>query len=204
VIKRNDEIIPVFRFAKLVGIAEPRYGYLPEINSSIKLVDMAKSNSPTSTPKMLGNKPQLQIHVPSVAIPTTHSPILIESPSSQEFGFSPVDGSMRELLLYTIGMLPDDVLSPSTWRMHAYESPVSSPLSLSYLVSETGVTVEITGYDNGQYVVRLLGPQMMGENESALISVNLLGKCFGERCDVPAWKVRESLMERINYNHSLD
>lgn len=107
-------------------------------------------------------------------------------------------------------MLPDHVLSPSSWRMHAFDEDNHSPLALSYVVPETNVTVEITGYANGQYVVRLYGQQspVVADKEviqSPLVSVSVLGHhCFGERYDVPAWKVRESLMERIKWNVGLD
>jgi cellobiose-specific phosphotransferase system component IIB len=96
--------------------------------------------------------------------------------------------------------------------MQGFSNDNGSPLALSYAVPETNITVEITGYANGQYVVRLLGPQqstMIEEKEdicqSPLISVSVLGhQCFGEEYDVPAWKVRESLMERIKWSPSLD
>lgn len=90
--------------------------------------------------------------------------------------------------------------------MHAFDES-SNPLNLSFIVPETNVTVDITGYANGQYVVRLIGQQgsFGEEKETPLIALSILGHdCFGERYDVPAWKVRESLMERIGWYQGLD
>lgn len=108
-------------------------------------------------------------------------------------------------------MLPDHILSPSTWRTDALVADISSPMSLSYVVPETNVTVEVTGYANEQYVIRLLGQQNLLEedkgngNSSPLIAVSILGhQCDGERYDVPAWKIRESLLERIGWNREID
>jgi hypothetical protein len=73
----------------------------------------------------------------------------------------------------------------------------------SYGVPETNITVEVTGYANEQYVVRLLGQQgFEGDNEmSPLVAVSVHGnESDGQRYDVPAWKVRETLVERIGWD----
>jgi hypothetical protein len=90
--------------------------------------------------------------------------------------------------------------------MHAFDQS-SSPLNLSFIVPETNITVEVTGYANEQYVVRLLGQQWIygEEKETPLVAVSILGHhCFGERRDVPAWKVKEALMEKIACDQGLD
>ena len=76
-------------------------------------------------------------------------------------------------------------------------------MTLRYIVPETNVTVEVTGYDNGQFVVRL---QQYGEGVSGgmpLVAVSINGRGDG-RTEVPAWKVRESLMERVAWNRELE
>lgn len=156
----------------------------------------------TSTLPMTPNsKPQLRVNIPSWTVSSdgTTPPFEPLSPSP-----TPVERSARTLLQYTIERLPDDVLSPSSWRMH---NNSSSPMNLSFVVPETNVTVDVTGYANGQYVVRLLGSQCSfgEEKETPLVAVSVSGhECFGERYDVPAWKVRESLMERIGWHQGLD
>lgn len=119
---------------------------------------------------------------------------------------SPDESSTRSLLLYTMEMLPDHVLSPVSWRMHAMSPGKNSPTMLSYVVPETNVVVEVTGYVNGQYVVRLLGRGLDEvEDDPPLISMSILGhRADGESYDVPAWKVRETLMEKIAWNKHLD
>src|SRR5271169_1030133 len=107
------------------------------------------SPSPPMTPTF---KPRLRVNIPSWSISpattSTSTPSFVPlSPS-----LTPVEPSTRTLLQYTIEMLPDHVLSPSSWRLHALDES-SSPLNLSFLVPETNVTVEVTGYVNGQYVV---------------------------------------------------
>jgi hypothetical protein len=112
--------------------------------------------------------------------------------------------------MYTIGMLPDHVLSPSSWNLYAFDPTKSSPMTLFYFVPETNVTVQITGYANGQYVVRLLGQQTSSvdretRSDSPLVAVSICGSPIdGERQDVPAWKVRETLMERIEWDKQLE
>ena len=105
-----------------------------------------------------------------------------------------------------MGKLPDHVLSPISWRLHALSPGKNSPSTLSYVVPETNVVVEVTGYINGQYVVRLLGGGTEGlGDEEPLISVSILGhQCDGEIYDVPAWKVRETLIEKIAWNQGLE
>lgn len=80
-------------------------------------------------------------------------------------------------------------------------------MTLTFLVPETNVTFEVTGYANGQFVLRLLGQQnWFGEEKmKPLVAVSILGhECFGEKFDVPAWKVRECLMEKIGWHQGLD
>ena len=156
------------------------------------------SPSPPLTPTF---RPQLQINIPTWTISTpSFSPL---SPS-----FTPVERSTRSLLQYTMEMLPDHLLSPSSWRKkHPFNDASSSPMTLTFLVEETNVTVEVTGYANGQFVLRLLAQQnSFGEEKmTPLVAVSILGhECFGEKFDVPAWKVRESLMERIGWHQGLD
>jgi hypothetical protein len=158
-------------------------------------------------------KPQLRVNIPSWIPPpgTASSPPSFGTPLTQRSpSLSSSEISTRSLLLYTIEMLPDRILAPSTWRSHALVADPSSPMSLSYLVPETNVTVEVTGYANEQYVIRLLGQQNLLEEDKAginspLIAVSILGhQCDGERYDVPAWKIRESLLERIGWNREID
>ena len=90
---------------------------------------------------------------------------------------------------------------------------------LFYLVPETGVTLQITGYANGQFVVRLLtetfASALNGHDASEakrtrerepVVAISVCGgwNYDGESVDVPAWKVREALMERIIWNRYLD
>lgn len=99
-------------------------------------------------------------------------------------------------------MLPDDVLSPSSWRSNGF-SKYSSPLKFSYEVAETNITIEVTGYANEQYVVRLLGQHGFEAQKemSPLVAVSVHGnESDGQRYDVPAWKVRETLAERIGWD----
>jgi len=73
----------------------------------------------------------------------------------------------------------------------------------SYQVPETNITFEVTGYVNEQYVVRLLGQQGFDEDMemSPLVAVSVHGnESDGQRYDVPAWKVRETLVERIEWD----
>jgi hypothetical protein len=86
-------------------------------------------------------------------------------------------------------------------------------MALFYLVPETGVTVQVTGYANGQFVVRLLAKQTNevrgkeGEGErEPVVAISVSGGIDyeGESMDVPAWKVRETLIERIIWNRNLD
>lgn len=74
---------------------------------------------------------------------------------------------------------------------------------MRYFVPETNITVEVTGYANGQFVVRL---QQSDEGLSPgrpLVAVSISGRGDG-RMEVPAWKVRENLMERVAWNRDLD
>jgi hypothetical protein len=167
--------------------------------------------SPPLTPPL---KPQLRVDIPSwtvsLAAPS-YSPPSASSLTPWSPPDSPVSASTRSLLMYTIGMLPDHVLSPSSWKLYAFDPTKSSPLTLFYFVPETNVTVQITGYANGQYVVRLLGQQIsLVENKEVrydlpLVAVSICGSPGdGERQDVPAWKVRETLMERIEWDKELE
>jgi hypothetical protein len=125
---------------------------------------------------------------------------------------SPVSASTRNLLQHTIGTLPDHVLSPLSWKRHAHEPHISKPLTLLYFVPETNVCVQITGYANGQYVVRILGQQQISpferqkrEYEVPLVTVTIYACQYdGEWQDVPAWKVREKLMERVDWDRELE
>jgi hypothetical protein len=164
--------------------------------------------SPPITPPL---KPQLRVDIPSwtvsLSTPSTSPPY--DSASSQGSSLIP-DTSTRGLLLYTIGMLPDHVLSPSSWRTHSLSMDKASPMTVYYLVPETSVSLQVTGYANDQYVVRLLGQkgpsgEMGNDSPSPLIAVCISGHQHdGISKDVPAWKVRETLMERIQWNKNLD
>src|SRR5271169_5891562 len=98
------------------------------------------SPSPPLTPTF---RPQLQVNIPTWTISTpSFSPL--------SASFTPVERSTRSLLQYTMEMLPDHVLSPSSWRKtHSFNDESSSPMTLTFLVEETNVTVEVTGYANG-------------------------------------------------------
>src|SRR5579859_7628829 len=117
--------------------------------------------SPPMTPNL---KPQLRVNIPSWTVSLSQPS---NSPPSESFlagqwspsSISPVSASTRNLLQYTIGTLPDHVLSPKSWRLHAHETYASKPMTLLYFVPETNVCVQITGYANGQYVVRIMGQQ---------------------------------------------
>ena len=156
------------------------------------------SPSPPLTPTF---RPQLQVNIPTWTISApSFSPL--------SASFTPVERSTRSLLQYTLEMLPEHVLSPSSWRKTpSFNEESSCPMSLTFLVEETNVTVEVTGYANGQFVLRLLGQQnSFGEEKiTPLIAVSISGhECFGEKFEVPAWKVRESLMERIGWHQGFD
>ena len=170
--------------------------------------------SPPMTP---GFKPQLRVNIPSWTIslstlsnntPPSSSSLGQWSPSA----ISPVSASTRDLLQYTIGTLPDHVLSPKSWRLHASEPNSSKPMTLLYFVPETNVCVQITGYTNGQYVVRIMGQQtspvmeyQKQGYEIPLVAVNIYACQYdGEWQDVPAWKVREKLMERVDWDKELE
>lgn len=87
-------------------------------------------------------------------------------------------------------------------------------MTLLYFVPETNVCVQITGYANGQYVVRIMGQQISpvvageeqrGGYETPLVAVNIYAcQYHGEWQDVPAWKVREILMERVDWDKELE
>jgi len=78
-------------------------------------------------------------------------------------------------------------------------------MTLLYFARGTNITVEITGYSNGQYVVRLLGRQLADENlERALVAVSISDyQCDGEWQDVPCRKVREMLAEKVEWDQEL-
>src|SRR5438046_3054910 len=156
-----------------------------------------KNMSPPPPPSTPTFPPRLEVTIPTWKVPTPSlSPV---SPS-----FTPVEGSIRSLLQYTVALLPDQILSPSSWRSNSINDEFSSPVTLSFVVQETNVTLEVTGYANGQYVVRLLG-QQESDKWTPLVAVSVLGhECFGEMYDVPAWKVRETLMEKIGWHQGLD
>ena len=148
-------------------------------------------------------KPNLRVSIPQrESCPSSSSS---SSTSATQWSSSPptsIDFSTRSLLLYTLSMLPDHVLSPSSWRSNGH-SKYSSPLMLSYQVPETKITVEVTGYANEQYVIRLLRQQGFEEDEemSPLVAVSVHGnESDGQRYDVPAWKIRETLAERIGWD----
>jgi hypothetical protein len=151
-------------------------------------------------------KPQLRVNIPA----PTSRPSSSSSTSSTATHWSAasstsVEFSTRSLLRYTLAMLPDDVLSPSSWRSHGFTN-YASPMTLSYEVEETNVTVQVTAYANEQYVVRLLGQQGYDDEEkSPLVAISVLGnESDGQRYDVPAWKVRETLLERIEWDKHLE
>jgi hypothetical protein len=153
-------------------------------------------------------KPQLRLDVSpwTVSLGRPTGP-LSDSATPQQS--SPPESSTRSLLSYTVGMLPDDVLSPSSWRTQALTTnKATSPLTVRYLVPETSVMLHVTGYANDQYVVRLTNQQTSHtniENRPPLITVSIGGDCYdGQSKDVPAWKVRETLLERIKWNQLLD
>jgi hypothetical protein len=85
-------------------------------------------------------------------------------------------------------------------------------MTLLYFVPETNVCVQVTGYANGQYVVRILGQQISpvaecqrGNYDTPLVAVNVYACQYdGEWQDVPAWKVREKLMERVDWDKELE
>lgn len=169
-----------------------------------------------SRPMTPSLKPQLRVNIPSWTVSLSTSSIT--PPDESSLGqwspsmISPVSASTRNLLRYTIGTLPDHVLSPLSWKLHAHESHISKPLTLLYFVPETNVCVQITGYANGQYVVRILGQQQNSpfksqkqEYEVPLVTVTIYACQYdGEWQDVPAWKVREKLMERVDWDRELE
>ena len=165
------------------------------------------------------SKPQLRVNIPSWTIslsqPSTSPPS--ESHLSGQWSpsaLSPVSPSTRNLLQYTIGTLPDHVLSPKSWRLHSPDPYASKPMTLMYFVPETNVCVHITGYANGQYVVRIMGQQIspvavvaeeQREYDVPLVAVNIYACHYDGGCqDVPAWKVREKLMERVDWDKELE
>ena len=159
-------------------------------------------------------KPQLRVNIPSWTVSLSNSTPPSESPLGQWSppATSPVSASTRNLLQHTIGTLPDHVLSPRSWRLQAQEPKSSNPMTLLYFVPETNVCVQITGYANGQYVIRIMGQPVSPTTEYRhqgydvpLVAVNIYDCQYdGEWQDVPAWKVREKLMERVDWDKELE
>jgi len=162
-------------------------------------------STPPSTPSL---KPSLHVDAPlrvdSLLTPPS-SPILEPVESNGE----PVE-SLRGILRATIERIPDHVISPSLWRVFL-DPDVLTPLTLSYFVGETNITVQITGYSNGQYVVRLLlGRQLCGDNEChmmgeiPLVAVSFADyRCDGEWQNLPVRSVREKLIEKVEWDQLL-
>ena len=151
-----------------------------------------------STPLLPAEITEMKPSLEQLSIPAYSSSSSTPGSSSST---SPLE-SARSLLQQTINSLPDLVLSPSWWRLQA---PSTNPLILSYAVPDSGVVLQVTGYANGQYVVRIFSAQEGERPESPLVAVSVLGhECFGEVNEVPAWKVRESLLERIQWSNGLD
>jgi hypothetical protein len=146
--------------------------------------------SEISTPEVTEMRPSLEVRIPSY-----------DSTPTSSTSSSPLE-SARSFLQQTINSLPDVVLSPAWWKLQA---PGANPLILSYAVPDSGVVVQVTGYANGQYVVRIFSAHEGQRPESPLVAVSVLGhECFGEVKEVPAWKVREALLERIGWSQMLD
>jgi hypothetical protein len=183
------------------NIAERRHCACPPVQANQQVykkavrsrdeMDSADTHlSPISTPEVTEMRPTLEVRIPS------YESTPISSSSS-----SPLE-SARSFLQQTINSLPDVVLSPAWWKLQA---PGANPLILSYAVPDSGVVVQVTGYANGQYVVRIFSAPEGQRPESPLVAVSVLGhECFGEVKDVPAWKVRETLLERIGWSQMLD
>jgi hypothetical protein len=100
-------------------------------------------------------------------------------------------------------MIPDHIISPESGRMFS-DAEISTPLTMSYFAQETNITVQITMYSNGQHVVRLLGRQEGVGQESPLVAVSVQGyRCDGKWQEVPVWKVRERLIEKVEWDQGL-
>jgi hypothetical protein len=154
-----------------------------------------------------GQRPQLRVDIPSWTVQLSPPSTSVSPPehlSSSWSGSSPLSASKQTLLMYTISMLPDYVLSPSSWELHTSDREDSGPATLRYFVPETNITVEVTGYTNGQYVVRLQQNTDGLSHGKPLVAVSIYGRGDGGRMEFPARKVRESLMERVAWNRDLD
>lgn len=158
-----------------------------------------------------GSRPQLRVDIPSWTIslsPTLSSgsfPEFSSLSTSWPSAASPLSASKQNLLMYTISMLPDHVLSPSSWESHSSDPERSGPMMLRYIVPETNVVVEVTGYANGQFVIRLQQNSEGLSEGDPLVAVSIPAvRGDGRIQEVPAWKVRETLMERISWNRELE
>jgi hypothetical protein len=157
-------------------------------------------------------KPALHVSIPSMTVSlessannsnasweTSYTQQVNKSPSTSPESPSPTSAgiSPRVHLLHTIAGLPDHVLSPTTWEAFSpRENTV--PVTLCYSVPETNVAVEVTGYANGQFVVRVFC-----EAAGPVVAVNVRGGGV-QKEEIPAWKVRETILERIAWDRELD
>src|SRR5262245_18013315 len=98
------------------------------------------------------SKPELHLDIPSmtISLPPPSAAALNTPPFACSYanGSPPLspDSPSRQHLMYTITMLPDHVLSPSTWELYTSSREKSCPTTFCYRVPETNVAVEVTGY----------------------------------------------------------
>jgi len=149
-------------------------------------------------------KPKLHIDVdpPRYNLPSPPSTPKFQSSAKLPESPKVADGSMRSILLSTIDAIPEHVISPSSWEFFS-DADLLTPLTLCYFARETNITVQITGYANGQYVVRLLGRQGgCGDMPLVAVSVSEYRK-GGEWQDVPTWRIRQKLIEKVEWDQGL-
>jgi hypothetical protein len=149
-------------------------------------------------------KPKLHIDIdpPRYNLPSPPSSPKFQHSSKLPESSRSADGSLRSILLSTIDAIPDHVISPSSWELFS-DAEILTPLTLCYFARETDITVQITGYANGQYVVRLLGPQgCAGDIPLVAVSVSEY-RNGGQWQDVPTWRIREKLIEKVEWDQGL-